>query len=108
MEDGVSRGLAWWEAADLDPMAALAVLMAHPALGRAVKVLARNMLNVAARDRVLDSLFKDAGRYVAAMWALYLHDTGGLTLARLKEVCARSGLLSPGRARALLLFLEHL
>lgn len=108
MENGLSRGLAWWEAADLNPTAALATLIAHPALGRAVKMLAANMLEVAARDRVLDSLFKDAGRYVAAMWALYLHDTGGLTLARLKEVCARSGLLSPGRARALLLFLEHL
>jgi hypothetical protein len=67
-----------------------------------------NMRNLAAGDRVLDSLMKDAGRYVATMGALYLHDTGGLTLARLKAFCVRSSLLSPGRARALLLFLEHL
>ncbi len=35
------------------------------------------------------------GRYGAAVWAVYLHFTGGLTLPRLKEICARSGVLSP-------------
>jgi DNA-binding IclR family transcriptional regulator len=39
---------------------------------------------------------------------MYAHVTGGLTLPRLKEICAASGLLSPGRARALLLYLRYL
>jgi hypothetical protein len=34
--------------------------------------------------------------------------TGGLTLPRLKEICTLSGLVSPGRARALLLYLRYL
>jgi hypothetical protein len=53
-------------------------------------------------------LFKDAGRYIVAMCAIYLHVSGGLTLARLKALCADSGLVSPGRARAILLYLQYL
>jgi DNA-binding transcriptional ArsR family regulator len=75
---------------------------------QAARALATNMLAAAARDRALDGIFKDAGRYVAAMLALYLHVSGGLTLPRLKELCARSGLLSPGRARSLLIYLRYL
>jgi hypothetical protein len=108
MDNAAPRGLMWWDGAEADPMAGLACLMAHPALGLAVRAMAANMRELLADDRTLDSLLKDAGRYVAAMGALYLHDTGGLTLARLKAFCTRSSLLSPGRARALLLFLEHL
>jgi hypothetical protein len=39
---------------------------------------------------------------------MHAHVNGGLTLPRLKEICAASGLLSPGRARALLLYLRYL
>lgn len=63
-------------------------------------------LALAATDKRIDGIFKDMGRYGAAVWSLYLHLTGGLTLPRLKEICARSKLLSPGRARALLIYLQ--
>lgn len=63
-------------------------------------------LALAATDKRVDGIFKDMGRYGAAVWSLYLHLTGGLTLPRLKEICARSKLLSPGRARALLIYLQ--
>jgi len=82
--------------------------MAHPRFAEAARTLARGMLALSARDRALDSLFKDAGRYVAAMCAFHLDADGELTLPRLKAVCAGSGLLSPGRARSLLHILEHL
>jgi len=82
--------------------------MAHPRFAEASRTLATGMLALSARDRALDSLFKDAGRYVAAMCAFHLYADGELTLPRLKAVCAGSGLLSPGRARSLLQFLEHL
>lgn len=74
----------------------------------AAHALAANMLKAGAENEALDGIFKDAGRYVCAMWAMYAHVTGGLTLPRLKEICAASGLLSPGRARALLLYLRYL
>ncbi len=66
------------------------------------------MLDAAAADPALDGIFKDAGRYVAALCAVYLHASGGLTLPRLKAMCAAFGLLSLGRARALLLYLRYL
>lgn len=81
---------------------------AHPEFDRAARALAFNMLDVSAKNDALDGVFKDAGRYVAALWAMYAHVTGGLTLPRLKEICAASGLVSPGRARALLLYLRYL
>jgi hypothetical protein len=90
------------------PFEALTRVLEHPGFPRAARALAANMLAVADADPALASVFKDAGRYVAAMWAFYLYAGEGLTLPRLKAVSAQSGLLSPGRARALLQFLEHL
>jgi hypothetical protein len=66
------------------------------------------MLSVSAAEKGLDGLFKDAGRYVAALCAVHLHVSGGLTLPKLKALCAAFGLLSPGRARAILLYLRFL
>ena len=83
-------------------------LLADPRFPLAARTLARNMLAVAAGNEALDGIFKDAGRYLAAMLAIYLHLSGGLTLPRLKQVCAESGFLSPGRARDLLRLLLHL
>jgi hypothetical protein len=82
--------------------------IALPGFPCAAAQLAANMLEVAARDRTIDSVFKDAGRYVTAMFAFHLHVGGGLTVPRLKAMCTRSGLLSPGRVTALVRHLEHL
>ncbi len=100
-------GLVKWRTADAFA-SQVAALTAHPRFADAARALAANMLAAGESDKALDGVFKDAGRYVAALWALYLHVTEGLTLPRLKEVCASSGYLSPGRARALLLYLRHL
>jgi len=102
------RGLAVWAAPGQDVLQAYGRAMRDPALGGAVRLLAQGMADVASADRALDSVFKDAGRYVATMCVNYLDATDGLTLPGLKDVCRRTGLLSPGRGRALLLFLEHL
>jgi hypothetical protein len=74
----------------------------------AARTLNANMLHAYSSDRGVQGIFKDAGRYVAAMLAIYLHVSGGLTLPRLKALCASFGMLSPGRARALLLYLRYL
>lgn len=88
--------------------AASARLAHHPAFPDAARALAANMLAAGEKDKALRGIFKDAGRYIVAMLAIYLHLGGGLTLARLKDFCAMSGLVSPGRARALLLYLRYL
>ncbi|MGB6486242.1 MAG: hypothetical protein WBE91_05105 [Steroidobacteraceae bacterium] len=66
------------------------------------------MLAQAEADPLLDGVLKDAGRNVVAKCLAYLHVTGGLTLPRLKALCASTGLVSPGRARMLLFYLQHL
>lgn len=77
--------------------------LALPRFPEAARALAANMLAAGAADPGLDSLFKDVGHYVAALIAIHLSMSGGLTLPRLKSFCVDSGFLSPGRARALLL-----
>jgi hypothetical protein len=49
----------------------------------------------------------DAGRYVAALAAIWLDATGELSPPTLKDICVRSHLLSPGRAYGFLQYLEH-
>jgi len=83
-------------------------LTSDPAFPQAARALATNNLAAAAADTALDGIFKDAGRYLVALFAIYLHVSGGVTLPRLKTLCAASGFLSPGRARALLIYLRYL
>jgi hypothetical protein len=83
-------------------------LRADPRYAKAVRTFAGNMLAAGDADRQLDGILKDAGRGVAALCAIYLHFTGGLTLPRLKTLCISFRLISPGRARALLLYLRYL
>ncbi len=96
-----------WDAYGEEPEAVYARLRAHPRYRAAVQTFAHNMLAQAEADPALDGILKDAGRNVAAKCLAYLHVTGGLTLPRLRELCASIGLVSPGRARALLLYLRY-
>ncbi|MEI9989833.1 MAG: hypothetical protein WDM86_07315 [Rhizomicrobium sp.] len=90
------------------PEATFKRLAEHPLYDTIVREFMQGSMVLAAADSRIDDIFKDMGRYGAAVWAVYLHFTGGLTLPRLKEICARSGVLSPGRARALLIYLQLL
>lgn len=107
MIDSDLATLLEWEAFGAQPMQGCTRLLGDPHFAKAARTLARNMLEICA-DGGLRGLFKDAGRYLVAMWALYLHGDGGLTLARLKRLATASGFLSPGRARSLLIYLRHL
>ena len=73
-----------------------------------MRTLATNMMEARRSSSELRKLFRDAGHYVAAMLAVYLHLSGGLTMSNLKLFCARTGFLSPGRARAVLLYMQYL
>jgi hypothetical protein len=102
------EGLESWVAGARIPESLYTRMIAHPAYPAAARALAANMMAAGDSDKALDGIFKDAGRYLAAMLAMYLHVSGGLTLPRLKEICAATGFLSPGRARALLIYMRYL
>ena len=103
------RPFARWRApSNLSEQERFAALLEHPRFEEAARALSRGMLALAAADKALDGMVKDVGRYSATMMAIYLHATGGLTLPRLKALCAQSRLISPGRARAILLYLRFL
>lgn len=108
--DGASTppiGSSRWD--DGDPLlgGALSRLADTPAFGPAVRALAGNMLALYESDAAVAGVFKDAGRYVAAMVAASMR-SGGVTLARLKDVCESFGMMSRGRAYALLTYLRYL
>lgn len=107
MQDDIAR-LMSWNAEGFIPQEAFERVQNHPRYCEAVRSFSSGVLAASLGDKALDGIAKDVGRYVGAQWAIYLHVSGGLTLPRLKEVCAMSGLLSPGRARAVLIFLRYL
>ena len=81
---------------------------AHPGFPDAARRLARNLLELAARNQAFDGIAKDAGRFSVSFAAFYLDATGGITVPRLKELCRVVGAASPGRARAILFYLLFL
>lgn len=97
-----------WDTGSAITAASYTRLRADPRYPKAVRTFASNMLVAGDTDRLLDGILKDAGRNIAALCAVHLHFSGGLTLPRLKTLCTSFGLVSPGRARALLLYLRYL
>jgi hypothetical protein len=98
----------WTWPGNNDPTRAAREVLAHPRFAEAARALARDTIRWSDEDRALCALFRDAGHYVAAMSVLLLDASGGLTLAQLKEICAATDFASPGRARLLLQFLQHI
>lgn len=59
-------------------------------------------------DDLGDSL-RDMGRFIGAVWAIYLHDTpGGLTPMRLTAMLEGTELSGPARARAMIAYMQFL
>jgi hypothetical protein len=107
-ERGPIASLMRWKTGPAIPEAMLETVLAHPCLPTTVTALVAGMLDISARNRALDGIFKDTGRYVVALLVVHLHMQGELTLPKLKAHCTASGFLSPGRARALLSYLRYL
>ena len=58
-------------------------------------------------DKAFARNLRDPGRFVAGVWALYLHSTpGGLTLSRLSSLLETGQVAGVGRGRALLMYLK--
>jgi hypothetical protein len=100
--------LGEWGPPDAETEHRFARLRANNAYPKAARAFAAAMLSQAEADPALDGILKDAGRNIAAKGLAYLHATDGVTLPNLKALCQRIGMISPGRARALLLYLQHL
>lgn len=82
-------------------------IMAHPRFAEAVRALATSAM-ATFRDRANGAHASvDAGRYVARLAVMWLDVRNELTLPALKRLCVSSGLLSAGRARDYIRFLEH-
>lgn len=96
-----------WHVDDTVVLAKLRELDAAPGFEAAMAAMAHNMLRVCSDDAALNATFKDAGRYVAAMCASALQDEG-ISLSRLRSLCAAFGIVSSGRVYALLQYMRYL
>lgn len=85
-----------------------AALLAHPRLPEAIRTFAVGTETLPPVDGTLDGRLKDVGCYMVAMYALYLHQTGDVTVPRLIEMAGTRVYMSKGRTRSLLTVLAHL
>jgi hypothetical protein len=86
----------------------IAAIRALPQFSDAVRTAVRQAIAHLKADPAQHANFRDSGRMILAMLALYLDATGGLTHRRLRDLSANSGALSAGRATAMLLHLQFI
>lgn len=85
---------------------AIAEILDHPRFGDAMRHIARRALALMDAHPAHHRAFDDIGNFVLGMLALYLDATSGLTHRKLRELCGGAGVLSTGRATAILLRLR--
>ncbi|MDQ0464568.1 DNA-binding MarR family transcriptional regulator [Caulobacter ginsengisoli] len=80
-----------------------------PGLVEAGRRSAASWLPRPGDTKMVAATLRDLGRMVSGVWAIYLDASpGGLTLARLAKLLEGTRLSSPGRARALLIYMQFL
>lgn len=99
--------LAGWGPEGAPPDDLMARVLAHPRFAAAVVALAGSAVATVRSRANITHAGVDAGRYVVRLAAMWLDVRGELTLPALKRLSAASGLLSAGRARDFLRYLEH-
>ncbi len=100
---------------DLQPSPeSIAALRTHPKFSDAARMMMRDVIAIYDGNRILNQVMNDRGRVVFGALAFYLHfsrDSGdpasGLTAARMKALCAETGLCSTGRGAAMLLLMRY-
>lgn len=92
---------------------ALAALKAHPKFEEAWRHVAVSLIKQYRGTRLLNALINDRGRNAIAVLALYLHRTAspddirsGLTVGRMKSICADQDIASPGRIEAMIMMMR--
>ncbi|MDQ0464567.1 AraC-like DNA-binding protein [Caulobacter ginsengisoli] len=84
-------------------------VIAGPGFERALRGCVECWLPKSNDTKMIEVTMRDLGRMVSGNWSLYLDSSpGGLTLSRMSKLLEGSWLSSPGRARALLLYLRFL
>src|SRR4051812_9852521 len=108
-DESDAGGLARWLVPVHSPgQDLIAAFMGSPRFAKASRRMSEKMVAAAMADPAFDGVNKDIGRHVTTSIAIYLDATGGITLARLKELCTSMNIASPGRGRAILLYLRFL
>jgi hypothetical protein len=97
------------DGSEIVPASAVAELTAMPGFSGTTRDIAWWLIDDYLADRYINRVFNDRGRYLAGLLALYLHRVplegeadAGLTVGRMKTLCTRAGISSPGRAVAIL------
>jgi hypothetical protein len=100
-EGGLAR---WARAAESDFAAekAEAEMRAHPRFAEAMNRAVAASLALFDSDPIMRRAMKNMSIQASIFFALYLDASGGLTLARIQQLCAHLGMMSPGRAVAML------
>jgi len=98
-------GLARWAPAADGGFAfenALAEMRAQPRFAKAMQHGVAASVAMFEGDPILRRAMKNVNTQVSSFFALYLAESGGLTLARIQQLCVDLGMMSPGRAVAML------
>lgn len=98
-------GLARWARAADGSFAlesAIAEMRAHPRFAEGMRQSVALSLAMFDSDSALRPAMKNTNAAMGAFFALYLAESGGLTLARIQRLCVDLGMMSPGRAVAML------
>lgn len=101
----VDEGLRYWSDATFPgglKADAIERIIQSPHLSDALRHSIGRALSLYDRDPVLHRNVNDFGRLVLGVLVLYLDATGGVTHRRLRELSGRGGLVSNGRATAIL------
>jgi hypothetical protein len=108
LTDFPATGLERWDWAGQSavPEPSLRAVMDHPAFAGAHRQAIEGALGFAQRNPAFQAMMLDTGGFFLCFVTLYMHATTGITHRRLREL-AGGGMLSAGRATALLWRLRH-
>jgi hypothetical protein len=92
---------------------ALAALQSHPRFPEAMRIIAAGLVALYGGNRMFNVVVTDRGRYLMSVLALHLHlssqpgdPRSGLTVSRLRSLCAEHRICSPGRAETMLVLMR--
>jgi len=93
--------------------AEIAALKAHPQFPEACRQAAVSVITLYRGNRLVNALMNDRGRSAIIFLALYLHHQwraedprSGLTMSRLKSICADQNIGSPGRIETFVMLMR--
>jgi hypothetical protein len=93
--------------------AALAAVESHPRFEEALRIVAGGVVAQYRGNRITNMVMTDRGRFLIGVFAVHFHHASrpddplsGLTIARMRRVCAEQGICSPGRTEAMMMMMR--